>query len=569
MLKVLTAGILLTALYNFLVFNSQPGIGFSLFAIFTNWTVFLFNKNAKNPLLSFGFGISSSIFALLFSFRSNGVVQIVDAISAIGFLLLNIYFAKSNLKFDFSYLSFLTAPLKAGTKFAEGVLQSFVPQTWATEHSANKHITSSALRGVFIGLPILAVLFFILSKADPIFENITTSFLDGIWWRSIFSIIIFISALSLGIMKIHETEKESESKEISAGKEYELLVILGSLTLLFAGFIFIQFKYLFSGVGERELMNLGIKSITYSEYVRKGFFELLLASVVSSGVIFYALQYIHKLKDKGKLLVQIFTSVVTLEVGLLLWSAAQRVILYYNAHGLTRARVFGMFFLAWLALLLIILLIRILRDIKSKTYLTLNIISTILILALVNCISVDGLIAGSEHKPTVNNEIDYYYLAYLSPDASESWIPAIKEAEKINLNLKDKTTFTPEDYRVLYWNLGAIESINNQVYYLQDKYGSLDKATQRHTQIKQGLDPLYMQQEYKNKPLPEYIYQQRKWQSWNLGEYTAHQRILENPELFNKVKDLLDSLKNIQSRISPEVVNSAALDRSTSAPLSN
>lgn len=569
MLKVLVTAFLITVLFNFLVFNYQPGIGFSLFVVFVNWALFiLIDKSSKNPLLSYGFGIASSIFAILFSFRSNGVVQLIDAFAALSFLLLNLYFSKSNLKFDFSYLNLLSAPFKAGAKFAEGILQTFIPQTWA-EHSAKKHVTSSLLRGIFIGVPVLIILFFILSKADPIFENITFSFLKDIWIRSIFSLIIFVLVLALGIMKIFEHEKQEEIKKVSEGKEYELMIVLGGLAFLFGGFIFIQFKYLFSGVGERELLSLGIKSLTYSEYVRKGFFELLSASVISSAVVLYALRYIHKLKGKGKILVQMLTSVVTIEVGLLLFSAAQRVNLYQMEHGLTRARVFGMFFLIWLAVLLMILFSRIVKDINSRIYLSLNIISTLLILGLVNFVNVDELIATSEHKPTVNNEIDYYYLAYLSPDAHESWPPAIKEAENVLINLKDKLDLNSEDYRILFWHLGAMEAVNMQLVYLQDKYGSEEKALVRHVELKKSMNPNYAKEEYGDKPLPESVYQLRKWQSGNLGEYLAYQYILENSEQFNKLPKLLEDLRNIQTRVRPEVINNTVLDRATNPPLSN
>ena len=568
MLKVLTAAALLTALYNFLVFNSQPGIGFSLFVVFINWVLFIFiSRNSANPFLAYGFGIASSIFAVLFAFRSNGVVQFVDIVASLVFLLLNIYFSKSNLKFSFSYLGLLTAPFKAGLKFIEGFVQALVPQTWA-EHSAHKHVTTSLLRGLFIGVPVLAVMFFILSKADPIFESITFSFLEDVWIRILFSVIIFVSALSLGILKIIEHQPETEIKAVSAGKEYELMVILGGLALLFGGFIFIQFKYLFSGVGERELMSLGIRSVTYSEYVRKGFFELLLAAVISSGVVFYALRYIHKLKDKGKLLVQIFTSIVTIEVGMLLWSAAQRVFLYQEAHGFTRARVFGMFFLVWLAVLLIILLTRIVKDINSKIYLSLNIVSTLLVLAAVNFINVDGLIATHENKPTVNNEIDYYYLSRLSPDAYQSWIPAILEAEKVYLNLKDKQ-LTPEEYRIFYYHSEAVEMIKSQSNYLSDKYSSFDRAAARHAEFRKTMDTNYLKHSYGDKPLPENVYELRKWQAMNLGEYLAHEHIEENPEIFNKLPALLEGLRLIRSNVPQEVIRNTLLDRSTNPPLSN
>lgn len=567
MLRIFATAIIVTVLFNLLSFNSQFGIGFSLFVGFVNLAVyFLRDKDAKNQNLSLSFGILSSLFAVLISFRSNGVVQFIDIVTAVLLLSLNLYFSKSNLSFDYSFLGLIFAPLKSGLKFVEGVIKTFIPETWS-QFSTQKHVTSALIRGILIGLPTLIVLFLILSKADPIFENLTFSFLENIWIRLIFSLIVFISSLSVAVMTIAEQKSESEIKEVSAGKEYELLIVLGGLAILFGGFIFIQFKYLFSNLGERELLNLGIKSLTYSEYVRKGFFELLLASVISSAVILYALRYIHKLKNQGKLWVQILTSVVAVEVGLLLLSAAQRVNLYQIEHGLTRARVFGMFFLGWLALLLLILIIKIIKDLSNKTYLILNIVSTLIIISLVNIVNVDGLMA-TKYKPTVNDEIDYYYLAYLSPDAHLSWLPAIVDAQNVSALLREKPDLNSEDYRILYWNLNAVEGINMQVDYLIDKYGSVGKAKERHRQLKQGMSNEYLKQVYGDGELPKDFYDLRSWQAANLGEYSAYQYIDENSAQFDQLPTLLKSLRDIQNRVKPEIINTTTLDRSINPPLS-
>ncbi|HLC87506.1 MAG TPA: DUF4153 domain-containing protein [Patescibacteria group bacterium] len=224
MLKVLTAGLLLAALFNFLVFNSQLGIGFSFFVVFINIAVLVLkDKDSKNSLLSYIFAGASAGFAVLMSFRSNGLVQLIDFFSAVFFLSLNLYFSKSNLSFDFSFLKFFTAPLKSGLKFVEGIILSLTPKTWA-EHSTQKHVISALIRGILIGVPVLVVLFIILSKADPVFENITFSFLEDVWVRIIFSVIIFVSALAVGVMKITEPESQKEIKSVTPGKEYELLL---------------------------------------------------------------------------------------------------------------------------------------------------------------------------------------------------------------------------------------------------------------------------------------------------------------------------------------------------------
>lgn len=290
--------------------------------------------------------------------------------------------------------------------------------------------------------------------------------------------------------------------------------------------------------------------------------------MVSAGIVLYVLQFIHKLKGSGKLLVQLFSSIVTLEVGMMLFSAAQRVFLYQTEHGLTRARIFGMFFLIWLGVLLTILLVKIIKDLNNRLYLSLNIISTLLILIAVNIINVDGLMTGGKNRPRVNDEIDYYYLARLSPDAHQSWIPAILEAEKVYLALKDKQ-LTPEEYRIFYWSAGALDAIDSQVTYLEDKYGSLDRVSSRHAKLKKGMDPTYLKNEYKDKPLPESTYRMRKWQAFNMREYLAHEYIEENPEVFDKLPALTEGISFIRSNVPQEIISATTLDRSTNPPLSN
>ena len=51
---------------------------------------------------------------------------------------------------------------------------------------------------------------------------------------------------------------------------------------LFAFFLIIQLKYLFLHVEESDLKNLGINIATYSEYVRQGFFQLLIAATIAA-----------------------------------------------------------------------------------------------------------------------------------------------------------------------------------------------------------------------------------------------------------------------------------------------
>src|SRR5205823_3431807 len=57
---------------------------------------------------------------------------------------------------------------------------------------------------------------------------------------------------------------------VSIGR-IELVVVLGALDALFLAFVLVQFRYFFGGANLVETS----ATLTYSEYARRGFFELV------------------------------------------------------------------------------------------------------------------------------------------------------------------------------------------------------------------------------------------------------------------------------------------------------
>ncbi|MBI2599610.1 DUF4173 domain-containing protein, partial [Candidatus Daviesbacteria bacterium] len=516
-------------------FHTKFGIGTGLLFIILN-IYFFFTRYQdskrpnKNIELGFLGSVAAAIFAFLFAFRDNGLVQIIDFLTAVFSSFVAIYFYKFSGHFSFRIPNFISVPLIVIDNFVKSFINLFRHNTWSSQSLENDK-TSSLIKGLVIAVPIVASLLFLLVRADPIFGKLTQDIMKNVGERTIVSLVIFIVMFTFGIIKILEKVTEEKVSEIAKGKSHELIVITGSVLFLFAVFISVQFRYLFLGVEERELSQLGITSLTYSEYVRRGFFELLIASTISSGVIVYALKYLHFLTDRQKPLVQIFTAVCTVETGLILLSAVKRVALYADAHGLTRARVFGFVFLIWLAVLLTIFLIRVFKQWRKEKFFTSVLISTFLILLSVNLINIDGLIA-TKYRPTVNEEIDYYYLTNLSTDAVESWIPAILDSERIISQLEKNAVITPEDNRKLYWAKRPVGKIKERVDYLNKKYEVINQ-----------------------------------WQSFNLAEYHSFKAIKENKDIFSKIAPLLDKANQLQARVSNSVIQDTQLDRSLQPPL--
>lgn len=512
-------------IYNLLFFKTGFGIGTTLFILLLNIYFFLAKNDDKHLNLALFSSVASVLFAFLFAFRGNGIVQLVDLALSFFFALTSLYLYRYSGSLLFKVSRFLLIPFAVTERSLISLLSSSKQSDQTSESSKNSY--SSLIRGLLITIPIFIILLILLAQADPIFGKFTGDFFKNIGERTIVSAILFIALLSLGLIKFFPKTHETINQTIPEGKSSELLVITTSIIGLFAIFIIIQFRYLFLGVGERELHELGINSLTYSEYVRKGFFELLIAAAIVCGVILYIFKYLHNLENSQKQIIQIFSSILTIETGLLLLSAVKRLGLYADAHGLTRARVFGFIFLIWLGLLLAIFFIRIFKELREKEFFASCVFVTLTALVLVNIINIDGLIA-LRYRPTVNGEVDYYYLTSLSTDATAAWAPSIEYVQETVNRLEGLNEITPEDNRKLIWASMTMEQLKSKIAAV------LEKNT---------------------------------WQTFNFSEYQAYRFVTEKRWEFDKISSLSERIAKLQSKVSAEVQRSTQLDRSTNPPL--
>jgi hypothetical protein len=390
-------------------------------------------------------------------------------------------------------------------------------------------IGKSVFRGLLGAIPLVLILLVILTAADPIFNSFVKDLFSNIGTRTLISIVVFIAAILVGFAKIIHSEWQ-EVMQLPKHKEnaVEYSVITASIGLIFAVFIIIQVQYLFNSVGERELAALHISSETYSEYVRKGFFELLVAAGVAGAVLVAVIRYLQdSVETTQTKVVQWVGAVVSLETMIILASAAKRLLLYADAHGLTRARIFGAIFLVWMAVTLGLFIIKLLTKISKKEFFVSLVGVIIISIYAISFINIDRLIA-IDFQPTVNKEVDYFYISRLSPDAVDGWEAAISDAERTIVDLESKALITSDDNRKLYYVHYTLEAINDHMQYLASA---------------------------------------RTWKSKNFGEEFALNRIKNNKD-FEKVAFLKDRVRLLEERVSDEAKNSTQIDRATQHPLS-
>ena len=146
------------------------------------------------------------------------------------------------------------------------------------------------VRGILIALPIVAIFAALLASADTIFSNELNSFLKLFFnleklpeYIFRFCYILFIAYLLAGTF-LHAASQSMDEKLVGEEKPFlspflgftETTIVLGSVIILFAAFVIVQFRYFFGGQA-----NINIQGFTYSEYARRGFGELVTVAFFS------------------------------------------------------------------------------------------------------------------------------------------------------------------------------------------------------------------------------------------------------------------------------------------------
>ncbi|MCC7367721.1 MAG: DUF4173 domain-containing protein [Chloroflexi bacterium] len=142
----------------------------------------------------------------------------------------------------------------------------------------------------------------------------------------------------------------------------ELSVVLGLLDLLFLAFVIVQFRYLFGGAALVEVS----PTLTFSEYARRGFFELVTVAALLLGIMLF-LDWLARLDTPVHTLVyRVLAGLLVALLAVVIVSALQRMRLYTLELGLTELRLYTTAFMLWIAAGAVWFLATVLRDHRQR-----------------------------------------------------------------------------------------------------------------------------------------------------------------------------------------------------------
>jgi Domain of unknown function (DUF4173) len=204
------------------------------------------------------------------------------------------------------------------------------------------------VRGLILAVPLVMIFAVLFASADPIFRRGLDGllgfridlgelpgrllFVGAVAWLAAGLLNVAsrglpaVEAASLGAAAPPSTLRWARSLGVT-----EALIVLGAIVAVVGLFVGLQLAYLFGG-----LDTLAAAGMTYSDYARRGYFELVAAAALAGGVLVF-LEY--QVTSRPRIYVAAAIALVLMTL-LVLASAVLRLKLYQDAYGWTELRLY-------------------------------------------------------------------------------------------------------------------------------------------------------------------------------------------------------------------------------------
>jgi hypothetical protein len=286
----------------------------------------------------------------------------------------------------------------------------------------SERVTAIA-RGVALGLPLLLIFGGLFVAADAVFEQLVSSAVPSVDATLVERLLIVgvFAWLAGGLLRDLLASRDDDEAASSARPRrglgpLEIGVALAALDLLFLAFVIVQFRYLFGG----SALVLAETDLTYAEYARHGFFELVVVTALTLSVLLLA-DWV--LADRSRRMFRWLAAVLLALLGVVIASALQRMRLYMQHYGLTELRVYATGGILWLAVVSAWFAVTVLRGRRHAFAVGALVAGFAATLAL-NVLGPDALIARTN---VTRPAVDVSYLAGLSDDAVPTLVSRIRE----------------------------------------------------------------------------------------------------------------------------------------------
>ncbi|MEK7627962.1 MAG: DUF4173 domain-containing protein [Patescibacteria group bacterium] len=428
---IVGVALILGILADHLFFEIVPGLNFTVFAVavvasFLGLQVYLGKIFQRDlfwpvPLLLF--------LALMVSIRANILLTFLNIVGC-GLLLLLI--AEVSVRGSvrnfvlFDYLKLLV-PANFVTAFFKVIGNVWSIRKAEGDSARMPHI----IRGILITAPVLILFTVLFSSADLVFSKYVSQVFsfDFNVVPHVFVVLLvavyLVAVFGYAFFGVYSHGRVSSRAFFRLGYT-EIAILLGSVNALFLAFILIQITYLFGGES-----NITSQGLTFAEYARKGFFELIAVATFSYLLLLATEKLIERNGTTHSRTFKIVSTAVVIQLGVIMISASMRLSLYENAFGFTTLRLYSHAFILLLGVVFVFLAQKILVDGKDETLAFRTFLAVASFLVLMNMFNPDLFIAKKniERYHTIQ-KIDAAYLSELSADATPATLQLLDAVDE-------------------------------------------------------------------------------------------------------------------------------------------
>lgn len=425
----------LAGLFEVFVWGKKPGLGFLFYIILALVgfiSISVINKQFRRPkaLLLL---IPILVLCLDIFIYNNLITYALSRplvfIFMILFAVLSTYDNAQKHKFSFLKIPFFGSAFLMFSKIGHVFRDLFVWREGKTQ------IYKKIALGILIALPILYFFTILFLSADEVFaESLKNLFAFSFDEEILAKIVrtLFLSVFLAGLFYVTVgKEHVLGEKNISVKKLDSVIVgvVLFLINALFALFVFFQVKYLFGGA---EFISKS--TLTFAEYARTGFFELVWVLILASLVVLVV--YRSLVYHRQHWIIKLLLFVLVAQVFVVAMSALKRMNLYQSEYGFTISRLYVEWFIYFVCFLLATTIVGLALKFQFRNLFYAFLVIGIIAITAVCSLNVDLMIAKKNLFLAVNNdrELDATYLYQLSIDIA----PVLPELSKVADTIKVK-----------------------------------------------------------------------------------------------------------------------------------
>jgi hypothetical protein len=367
----------------------------------------------------------ATVFAVWFSVRTSPWLLWPDVFACLALLGLAASFAMRGSIVELGAAELAARSIQAIVNTAAGAQFVLSPIIQARGRFKN---FAPLVRGLAIALPIAVLLGGLLASADPVFASFFSFNLDFGQLLMDVAFVAFGSLLAAGLLRAAASESiDRVDGPVPRLGATEALVVLLVLDAVFAAFAVAQLMAA-SGAGAGALRSAGI---TYSDYARSGFFQLLWVSGITL-VVLVVFSRISRLTDHKSAFRFLILAETAVALTLVVVAVAfMRLSLYEEAYGFTMLRLYSHLFAAWIAVVFLLLAADFAHVWRQRRWFVGSIITTgVALLLALNFVNPEAIVVAlnTSHAQSAH-KIDAAYMSELSSDATPALLASRGELD--------------------------------------------------------------------------------------------------------------------------------------------